>query len=432
MKQPSNYQTDGSHSSTNADISFDIIIIGGGVAGLWALNRLRQMGYQAILLESKALGSGQTIKSQGIIHGGIKYALTGFLNNSANAVEAMPGRWKDCLSGKGELDLQSVKLLSSFQLLWSTGSLGSDIMSFFGAKALNSRVQKLKPNEFPSILQTPAFKGHVFRLEEVVLDTESLVTQLAAPYKDYIFKINDVNNGDSGNSGNSGNKSIKLLLDQERKNIEAIQIYSGSSNLTLKAKRYLFTAGEGNEHLTANFSEPVKMQRRPLQMVYVKLKENHPFFAHCIDGGINPRITITTHPAKEGKTVWYLGGQVAEDGVHRTQPEQFIAAEKELNKLFPWLSLQDAEWGSFFINRAEPAQPGGKRPETDFVQALGNSLIAWPTKLALSPHLSDNIIRLLNEQGVIPSNFSDNQEMRDFLNILNKLEKPTIATPPWI
>ena len=52
----------------------DIAIIGGGVAGLWALNLLRQRGYSTVLFEQDALGSDQTIGSQGIIHGGIKYA----------------------------------------------------------------------------------------------------------------------------------------------------------------------------------------------------------------------------------------------------------------------------------------------------------------------------------------------------------------------
>jgi len=54
-------------------MSCDVAIIGGGIAGLWLLNRLMNSGYNAILFESKALGSDQTVASQGMIHGGIKY-----------------------------------------------------------------------------------------------------------------------------------------------------------------------------------------------------------------------------------------------------------------------------------------------------------------------------------------------------------------------
>ncbi|MEZ5480827.1 MAG: FAD-dependent oxidoreductase [Porticoccaceae bacterium] len=55
-------------------INVDIAIIGGGIAGLWLLNRLVSAGYNAILFEQSALsGSDQTVASQGMIHGGIKY-----------------------------------------------------------------------------------------------------------------------------------------------------------------------------------------------------------------------------------------------------------------------------------------------------------------------------------------------------------------------
>ena len=63
--------------------STDIVIFGGGIAGLWLLDRLRIQGYQVILLESSSLGGGQTYASQGIIHGGLKYALGGSIADSA-------------------------------------------------------------------------------------------------------------------------------------------------------------------------------------------------------------------------------------------------------------------------------------------------------------------------------------------------------------
>ena len=58
-------------------ISSDVVIIGAGIAGLWLHNRLNQMGFHAILLENDTIGNAQTLSSQGIIHGGAKYALNG-------------------------------------------------------------------------------------------------------------------------------------------------------------------------------------------------------------------------------------------------------------------------------------------------------------------------------------------------------------------
>jgi glycerol-3-phosphate dehydrogenase len=398
------------------NISLDIVIFGGGVAGLWALNQLRRLGYHAILLETHTLGGGQTIKSQGIIHGGIKYALSGFLSGSANAIETMPQRWKDALAGVGELDLRTVNVLSEDQLLWSTGSLSSEIASFFASKALNSRIQKLPKTAYPSILKNEAFKGHAYRLEEVILDTPSLIEALAKPHSDYIFKINP----------NSGYAFVPGLNNPQ--NVVSLKIFSDVElgTVEIKAKRYLFTAGEGNGSLGLSLPNTPPMQLRPLQMTMVKLVSSSPFFAHCIDNGVNPRITITTHPTQDGKAVWYIGGQLAEDGAKRTTAEQIVCAKKELNTLFPWLDLSDATWASFFINRAEPKQPNGKRPENAFIETLGNIMTAWPTKLALAPILSDLILTQLKQHNIQPSQTSDETK-----RLLSHLEKPAIALPPW-
>ncbi len=398
----------------NLPLKVDIVIFGGGIAGLWIFNRLRNAGYQAILLESHALGSGQTIKSQGIIHGGLKYALTGFLNASANAVEDMPKRWKDCLAGTGEIDLRSVNVLSHEQLLWSTGSLGSEIAGFFASKSLNSRVKKLDKRLYPSVLQNPSFKGHVYRLEEVVLDTVSLIDTLAKPHQDFIFKINP-------------HEGYAFTIDPECKDkISSVEIRSGQETLSLQAERYLFTAGEGNEQLSLCLAHPPVMQRRPLQMLVAKFKTHYPFFGHCIDTGMNPRITITTHPTQDDQSVWYLGGQIAEDGVNRSPEKQIAIAKKELNSLLPWLEMETVEWRSFFINRAEPAQPGGKRPDSVSLTAIENVLVAWPTKLALSPLLADQVIAKLKQQAVQASSPSEN-----VLRSCSILEKPRIALAVW-
>src|SRR5690554_7342562 len=91
----------------------DICILGGGIAGLWLNERLRQQGFSTLLIEANALGGGQSSKSQGIIHGGTKYALHGKLTTAAEAIAGMPARWRACLDGTGELDLQGVRVLRS-------------------------------------------------------------------------------------------------------------------------------------------------------------------------------------------------------------------------------------------------------------------------------------------------------------------------------
>jgi glycine/D-amino acid oxidase-like deaminating enzyme len=112
-------------------INTDIIIIGAGIAGLWLHHRLNDMGYHAVLIEKNALGVGQTLSSQGIIHGGAKYTLHGILSNAASAIAEMPSRWISCLEGRGDINLSNTQILSHHQCMWSTQDLSSKITSFF-------------------------------------------------------------------------------------------------------------------------------------------------------------------------------------------------------------------------------------------------------------------------------------------------------------
>ena len=137
----------------------DVAIIGGGIAGLWLLNRLRNLGYSALLFEHRALGSDQTVASQGMIHGGIKYALGGSLSGGSEAIAEMPDRWRECLRGDGDVDLTRCKVLSEEFYLWSDAKLLSRMTSFFASKSLRGRVDKINSREGPEVFRDPAFRG---------------------------------------------------------------------------------------------------------------------------------------------------------------------------------------------------------------------------------------------------------------------------------
>jgi len=399
-----------------AESQVDIAIFGGGVAGLWIQNRLENLGFSTVLLESNALGGGQTLRSQGIIHGGTKYALKGLLTSSVDPVREMPTRWKNCLTGQGEINLQNVKTLSDAQYLWSTGHLSSDLLSFFGSFALTCHVQKLKKSDYPTLLQHPSYKGYVFKLDEIVLDTTSLIRTLAHPYQNKIFKM------DMAKEFLINFK--ETLFNRNQNAISSIQIQQGEKSLKLHAKYYILTAGSGNEILSKSLSEIPLMQRRPLQMVYVIFEDPvSPLFGHCMDGGTNPRISITTHTTSQGKTVWYLGGELAEQGVKRTREDQIVFAQKELKTLFPWVDFSNTHWNSFLIDRAEGKQIDGKRPSSFSLHTKGNVITAWPTKLALTPKLSDEIIAFLQKETLQPSS-GDLSGFKDW-------QSPSFAIPAW-
>ena len=386
-------------------VAVDIVIFGGGVAGLWLLNRLRQANYNAILIESEALGKGQTRYAQGIIHGGTKYALTGKLTASSEAVSQMPGIWRDCVQGNGEIDLRTVKILSPHQYMWSTTSLTSRMAGFFASHVMRSRTRSLAAQERPEVFRNPGFKGHVYRLDEPVLDTASIITALATQHLDAI---------------------VQATLENVTVNPDE------SSLLTLKAsddkvwqvecKRIVLTAGRGNAELLRIMGrESPAMQLRPLHMVMLRGGLPESLYAHCLGASVNPRITITSHYDEKGDIVWYLGGQLSEDGVKRSDAEQIQAAQAELQDLMPWLDLSKAQWATLHIDRAEPRQADGKRPDTSFVEDNRGVITSWPTKMALSPKLAADVMEHLQQNDIVASGTQP----------LPAWPKPAFAVLPW-
>lgn len=371
--------------TAQATTTADVVIFGGGVAGLWTLARLRQLGYQAILLEAARLGEGQTRYAQGIIHGGTKYALTGKLTASAEAVGRMPGIWRACLQGQGEIDLHSVQVLSHHQYLWSTTNLTSRLSGFFASHVMKSRTRALDRRDRPQVFQHRDFRGQVYQLDEVVLDTASVVRALAEPQRECIFHINPA--------------SLSL---ERHDALITLRWQDQQQDYSLTAKQVVLCAGQGNAQLLQQLglTQP-QMQRRPLHMVMLRGMRD-ALYAHCLGASTVPRITITSHPDAEQGWVWYLGGQLSEEGVQRDAVQQIEAARKELNDLLPWLDFSAVQWATLHIDRAEPYQADGKRPDTAFVEQQGCVITAWPTKLALAPLLAAQVIEKLTHSGIVP------------------------------
>lgn len=382
-------------------LSTDVLIVGGGIAGLWLNARLRRLGYSTLLVERGSLGGEQSVKSQGIIHGGAKYALHGALTGASEAIADMPRRWREALSGSGELDLSGVRLLSEAHYLWSPGTLAGNLTSFFASKAVRGRVDQVKGEQLPPALQDRKFKGKVYRLAELVLDVPSLITRLAELAGDGLLAAQDIQ------PLRDGTQLSGLRIDGRE----------------VRAQRVVLSAGAGNAQLLATLGvEQPKQQLRPLHMVLAKGPALKPLYAHCLGGGPKPRVTVTTHPAADGQWVWYLGGDLAEaDGVARDEASQIKAAQQELAELLPWVDQSATRWATLRVDRAEPAQSGLVRPDNAFLAEDGPLLVGWPTKLALSPDFADRVVAALQRDNIQPG---DHQA-------LPPLPRPAVAQPAW-
>ena len=389
-------------------LTTDIVIVGGGIAGLWMLNSLTKQGYDVLLLEAQTIGGKQSVCSQGIIHGGMKYALNGVLSQASDAIKEMPDRWKQCIAGKGDIDLQGIYQFSDAHYLWSQKSLGAKISSFFAKKALSGRVESMVRDQYPSIFNHREFTGNLYKLNEIVLDIPSVLHKLCEPVQARIIKLDTQHC--QWQQDAQGNVSSIICPEQ------ALQI---------KAQRFIFAAGEGNGPiLDALHIKSVNMQLRPLHMSMVTHRSNLPIYAHCIGVSSKPLVTITHHVNPDGTFTWYLGGDHAETGNDKTSQQQIDTAQTLLAKILPWVNLEDAQWSTLRINRAEPLQNSLTRPDSAFVQRSANCVIAWPTKLALAPDLSDKVNALFKHQQLQP-------RCKISATQLSLLPRAEIASPPW-
>jgi hypothetical protein len=369
----------------DVEMRLDVLVFGGGAAGLWCLDRFRRAGYHAILLESTALGSGQTIQAQGIIHGGGKYALRGVRDFAAvRATGLMPERWRRALAGKDEPNLTGTQILSERCHLWLPRGSTLAWLQSWGfmsviAKAglLATRPERLPAGEWPEALRGSALA--VYSLAEPVVSTGSLLENLAAHHRGSIF-----------------------LYDAAALRFLAEGVLAGG--ILLQPRATVLAAGVGNEALLSKAGMQTDlMQRRPLGMVLLR-GSLPPLFGHCVVGG-KTGLTITSPVAG----LWQVGGEIAERLAHEETP---AAARKialaEIRRWLPGLDLTRSEIAIYRAVRAEGRTEALRRPSGVHASRVAPGLVvAWPTKLSMAPVLADEVFELVNPDLKGPGGYAE-------------------------
>ena len=174
------------------EIKTDIVIIGAGIAGIWLTNVLKNMGFDCVLLENDAIGSGQTISSQGMLHSGVKYALQGKVTADTLAIKDAPFLWQQALSNNSQIKLTTNCVLADGQYLWSNGKLSTNIANFFVSKVLQSNVSKIEPSSFPEPFNNNKFNGSLYKLQETILNMPNTLQELYKPIMGNTIKINTI------------------------------------------------------------------------------------------------------------------------------------------------------------------------------------------------------------------------------------------------
>ena len=317
------------NESYSHNASPDAVILGGGCAGLWPRDHLVRAGYDAYLIEPHALGAGQTIWSQGILHSGLKYTLAGTLNKAARAIQDMPARWMRSIEREEQPDLSATTLRADHCHLWRTQSLSSRAGMIGARIGLQTKPETLDAGDRPAVLAgTP---GTVARVTEPVIDPAAFLAAFRALHADRL--IHDT-------AELSGTPDAPVVT------IDGVAVTPRS---------LVITAGNGANGIRSTLGLPTEaMQVRPLRMVTLQGPRLPALNGHCVDGNIT-RVTITTqspgqHTSGEHNT-WQLGGDIAERGPSLSTGELLARARSELIACIPGIdesgALDGARWSTY-------------------------------------------------------------------------------------
>ncbi len=388
----------------------DIIIIGGGIAGLWSYHVLRARGYSVLLLEGDMLGGGQTLASQGIIHSGLKYMLAGNVSGHAKTMSAMPERWMYAHAGRGDVNISAAIVNARAQSMLLPSGIKGKLIQTLTKKSFG---QKINITDVPDTIKSAGFKGKYIELNEPVFDIPSVVYALS---KDQDAYIKQAQWGENFEFERAADGDISALL---------------FKHFRIEAQAYISTAAGANVLMAAanGHDSTLKTQARPLLM---GLMRNAPFdfYAHIVGMSEKPMATITTHYDKKGARIWYIGGQVAErdkdDNIHSFKKDWEIVLEKSIVSIGKTDTNYSSHWAYLPIDRHECVSGSGSEswlPDTPKIHNGGkNMFYCWPTKLAFAPVLSDMIMEQLLKNDILPR-----YDLADF----SVLEPASIASAPW-
>ncbi|MCR4256323.1 MAG: FAD-dependent oxidoreductase [Candidatus Uhrbacteria bacterium] len=378
-------------------VDLDVLIIGGGIAGLWLLDDLRRAGYDALLVESTALGNGQTLAAQGFLHSGLKYALANRPGTFVDALVQMPRLWRDALAGRREPDLRNVSLRGECCYCWREDS-------FMGRLGLlGARIGLQVPLEVVPRDQRPEFMsscpGMLYRIEEQVVDPASLLAVLAERSQERIV-LGTVTR-DAG---------CVVVTDS-----------TGERSLIGQPRTIVLAAGEGNEALRELFglSNNGVMRRLPLR--FLTLTGDLPLLNGFCLSGAKAKVIITSQRSCPDEVVWQVASETVgtAGGCPLEEFESRVMAE--LKESLPWFQLPECAIRLNVVTRAEAATPDDSRAADIKILQEGNILTAWPTKLVLAPRLTEQVRLLLSKPSgsarVIPA--------------VAQWQRPSVADYPW-
>jgi glycine/D-amino acid oxidase-like deaminating enzyme len=386
-------------------LNVDVVIIGGGIQGLWLLSDLVEAGYQTILLERKRPGFGQTGHSHVFLHEGHIYAsmLQETPQDTQSRVAAVlkaNALWKAALKGGGRLQ-NLTSLQSNFYIGWSDPGKAWTFEE--RCELTNLPYQEVEPDplEFAKSAKiTNLYKSEGISLESSVLLDRLMSFSNEGKLVGCCQKLS-VQANETGGFDLLAEHDRDLAVNQEKE-----------PSLQIRARSLVLSAGAGNETVINSLfgsatTNATRQQTVKTFMLVLRHKQDSlPWLAGMFPdfGGI----FFVSRKDSQGRTVWLIGDKqrelVAVPGDMTTFDAitWFEKLKRAMEKLFPdtTANADNYEWGIYEATKAEHLTKnkrftsGGAFPESYHVHKdpAKPLWLVWPTLLTFAPLVARSIV----------------------------------------
>ncbi len=358
----------------------DVLVVGGGVQGLWLANDLTRRGFSVTLLTDRALGFGQTLHSHLLLHRGYLYSDLELIKQIRESERMFrffvdehmaepPNRVTMYVMNRAE-ELRRRQTWAAADLRWAPCKLPA---VFAGGEA-----------------------GHATAMAtgEMWLDGEELMAALAAPVAGRLVRAAGARFEPQSGAVVATSNGIELAFAADY-----VVLAAGAGNAALAHAALRGGSGRG---------APVPQQLRRSQMMVVRNAEL-PDIAF-----VHPELSLFSVAKRwDGEVVWlvsfgsdetYEGDPAGDDPpVDRAR---LGAGVNALARVVPSLGSSEVEWGWYTGLKSELRQRDrpGALPSGLAVETVeeGRILAVWPTKLTLAPLAATRVAEVLQEWGAEP------------------------------
>jgi glycine/D-amino acid oxidase-like deaminating enzyme len=372
--------------TSTREINVDVLIVGGGVQGLWLLRDFTRVGYHSILIEKEKVGGTQTLHSHGYLHQGYSYNDVGMARHLKSAKD----RWTTFCNNQ---DIPTAHLSSFFGFASpANAELWSEVWEEAG---LQQTAETL-----PEFLQSGLLR-RVFRTGDIWLDTSDLARRLVEGVEDRIFH----------------GSITSLKYDNLTRKIQVAIVQIGNESRHIIPQVVVFAAGAGNSGLISMLRdlriEPNRARYRKSQMLVIKSRHGL-LQGHAAIVVPDLSLFIVSRDMRNGDVIWLASYDIDDESkvkfsqLHKNVKEKNghreVVDDKRvrdtvfvLSAIFPQLftkeNKEQMEWGAYVGLKAEAITGTVILPNEWVIDSFNTSNVyaVWPTKLTLAPQASEKL-----------------------------------------